>query len=125
MPRADDERFRAESAVLLRRRREALLAELGTTEAQLVEIRTAKGYTSTDDEHDPEGPTLAVEWSRAEGLRAASERELAELQDAAARVAAGTYGVCVDCGLEIPIERLRVRPSAARCVPCAEAAAAR
>ena len=30
----------------------------------------------------------------------------------------GTYGVCVDCGVEIPFERLRASPMAVRCVDC-------
>ncbi len=34
------------------------------------------------------------------------------------RVDEGTYGVCVDCGVEIPFERLRASPMAVRCVDC-------
>jgi RNA polymerase-binding transcription factor DksA len=33
---------------------------------------------------------------------------------------AGTYGVCANCGRSIPAARLRVRPFAELCVPCAE-----
>jgi RNA polymerase-binding transcription factor DksA len=56
------------------------------------------------------------------------ERELAEqlrwrervtrIEAAKAALAAGTYGICVDCGAEIPEGRLRAVPDAARCVPC-------
>lgn len=28
------------------------------------------------------------------------------------------YGVCTDCGAEIPFDRLKVEPQALRCVPC-------
>jgi DnaK suppressor protein len=45
------------------------------------------------------------------------ERE-ARLQAALAAIEAGTYGVCVDCGAEIPEGRLRALPDAVRCVPC-------
>ncbi len=31
----------------------------------------------------------------------------------------GTYGTCVDCGQEIPVARLEVRPLSVRCVECA------
>ncbi|RPH63762.1 MAG: TraR/DksA family transcriptional regulator [Burkholderiales bacterium] len=34
------------------------------------------------------------------------------------RVDEGTYGVCIDCGVEIPFERLRASPMALRCVDC-------
>ena len=56
------------------------------------------------------------------------ERELAEqlrwrerverIKAAKAALEAGTYGVCVECGAEIPEGRLRALPDAARCVPC-------
>lgn len=58
----------------------------------------------------------------------ARERELREqlrwrerqerLAAAEAALAAGTYGICVDCGEEIPEGRLRAVPDAERCVPC-------
>jgi RNA polymerase-binding transcription factor DksA len=48
-------------------------------------------------------------------------RDVAEFRDIEAallRLAHGTYGACVDCGTEIDPERLRIAPSAARCLPC-------
>lgn len=75
-----------------------------------------------DDEHDPEGATLSTEWSRLEGLRLGALREIEEIDAALARLADGTYGVCVRCGRPIPIERMRARPTAVMCVPCASAA---
>jgi DnaK suppressor protein len=32
--------------------------------------------------------------------------------------AAGGYGLCADCGTEIPFDRLKLEPWARRCVPC-------
>ncbi len=46
-------------------------------------------------------------------------RELAELDAAQERVAAGSYGACAGCGQAIPIERLRLLPAATLCVRCA------
>ncbi len=49
------------------------------------------------------------------------ERETAELGaiDAALRrVADGSYGLCVDCGTQIPAARLHAQPTAERCVGC-------
>ena len=34
------------------------------------------------------------------------------------RVDEGTYGVCVDCGVEVPFERLHAAPMALRCIDC-------
>ena len=42
-----------------------------------------------------------------------------EIEAALARIDAGTYGSCVRCGGAIPEERLRMRPFAGTCVPCA------
>lgn len=35
-----------------------------------------------------------------------------------ARIAEGSYGVCIDCDNDIDFERLKVNPTASRCVPC-------
>jgi DnaK suppressor protein len=37
---------------------------------------------------------------------------------ALSRLEAGTYGRCIDCGVDLPDARLEVRPEAARCVKC-------
>ncbi len=52
------------------------------------------------------------------------ERE-ARLRAALAAIDAGTYGICVDCGAEIPEGRLRVLPDSVRCVPCQRLASRR
>jgi DnaK suppressor protein len=44
--------------------------------------------------------------------------ELRELNAARARIDAGTYGACVDCGTDIPLARLDAYPAAIRCTPC-------
>ncbi len=104
--------------IIAERRRE-LEVRLAAVESQLDTIRAARGAANDDDEHDPEGSTLSTEWSRAEGQRADVSRELAELDAALGRLADGTYGVCTSCGGMIPRERLRLRPAATLCVPCA------
>lgn len=110
---------------------DALLTEL---HAQAVREALARGEAvggvlaargdpaGADDEHDPEGATLSDEWSRLEGLRIGAVREIDEVDAARARLDAGTYGVCLGCGRPIPIERLRARPTATMCVPCASRA---
>ena len=47
--------------------------------------------------------------------------ELANVEQALARLADGSYGECVDCGSAIPYPRLAAYPTARRCVGCQEA----
>jgi RNA polymerase-binding transcription factor DksA len=104
---------------LLAARRSQLESSLTASDQRLAEIRSSRIDTPADDEHDPEGSMLSGEWSAAAGMREAAEQELAEIVAAADRLRAGTYGVCEVCGRGIPIERLRIRPAAVRCVVCA------
>ena len=46
----------------------------------------------------------------------AVSRQRDQVRAALARLEAGTYGRCIDCGQELPAERLEARPEAARCV---------
>jgi DnaK suppressor protein len=82
-------------------------------------IVTARRDTATDDEHDPEGPTLAFERSQSSAILGQSQQHLAEIDAAIARMDAGRYGLCKSCGNEIALGRLQVRPQAALCISCA------
>ncbi|QTV78965.1 TraR/DksA family transcriptional regulator [Microbacterium sp. NIBRBAC000506063] len=99
-------------------------ARLSALDADLAALTRDRITQSDDDEHDPEGEPLSAQWSRLSGLIDGARTELAEVDDALARLDAGTYGVCAACGKPIPAARLEVRPFARLCVPCAEAAAA-
>jgi RNA polymerase-binding protein DksA len=46
--------------------------------------------------------------------------ELREVEGAFARMQAGTYGACEECGQPIPYGRLAASPSAPRCIACQE-----
>lgn len=47
-------------------------------------------------------------------------RALQAMEDAAARLDTPEYGICEDCGVEIPAARLVANPMAVRCVACQE-----
>lgn len=100
-------------------RADQLRDRLRSLQAQLSAIRDARSDATADDEHDPEGSTLSMEWSSVEGQRADVARELDALTDALERVSAGTYGICASCGAPIPTARLELLPGATLCVPCA------
>ncbi len=87
--------------------------------AQLAELAAAAAGANADDEHDPEGATLAFEREQVAALLRQAESELAELAAARARMERGTYGVCAECHRAIPPERLEARPTARTCVECA------
>lgn len=44
--------------------------------------------------------------------------ELNQIDQALLRVSSRDYGVCVNCGAEIPLPRLQAKPQAARCLEC-------
>ena len=45
-------------------------------------------------------------------------RELRDIEFALARIRDGSYGICFDCGGEIGRTRLKIEPTAKRCLSC-------
>jgi len=91
-------------------------ASLGRQFDDMVE---ATELTNTDDEHDPEGATIAFERSQVTALIQQAERHLADISAARSRLEAGAYGRCERCGQQISPARLQARPTARTCVGCA------
>lgn len=85
-------------------------------------IRVSRQDVATDDEHDPEGPTLAFERSQVNAVLDNTRTHLASIEQALALVDGDEFGICAGCGERIPFARLEVRPYATRCVSCADAA---
>jgi RNA polymerase-binding transcription factor DksA len=75
--------------------------------------------SNADDEHDPEGATIAFERSQVSSLVEQTRAHLTELDEAGRRLQDGTYGVCEVCGGPIAAGRLEARPVARTCVACA------
>jgi DnaK suppressor protein len=92
---------------------------LGRLEREHAGFVDASLNSNADDEHDPEGATIAFERSQVETLARTLEQHLAEIDAAFARLDAGTYGICERCGAPIPEGRLEARPAARTCVTCA------
>lgn len=104
---------------LLEDERVQAAASVSSLSADLEAIVASADLTATDDEHDPEGHTIAFERSQTAALLASARQRLAEVDEALARLAAGGYGRCERCGEPVPVERLLARPAARTCVPCA------
>ena len=82
-------------------------------------IVDASALAADDDEHDPEGATVAFERAQVGSTLAVAQAELAELDAAEARIADGTYWTCTVCGGPIAEDRLEARPVARTCIRCA------
>jgi DnaK suppressor protein len=83
-------------------------------------IIESSAHTTNDDEHDPEGVTVAFERAQVAGLLDQARAELQALDAASERLAAGTYGTCVHCGRPVTPERLDALPAATTCIRCAD-----
>lgn len=101
-------------------RRAETLAAIDALSGRLDGIIDASRYETNDDEHDPEGVTVAFERAQTASLLAMANTELRALDAADARLAAGTYGVCARCGGRIAAARLDALPTAERCIGCAD-----
>jgi DnaK suppressor protein len=100
----------------LRRRAEARLAALEREHAAIV---TGSADAVRDDEHDPEGATIAFERAQVAALRDAAAASVLELARVATKLDALGFGTCERCSLPIAYERLLARPTATRCTRCA------
>ncbi|MET4637949.1 DnaK suppressor protein [Mycetocola sp. 2940] len=109
---------------VLEEQRAELVQQQKNHELTLAEVRVARDG-ETDDEHDPEGPTIASEWSRLTGLQEEAARQLTVLDKALARVDDRSFGICARCGNPIGRARLDARPSAELCIDCARLAETR
>ena len=98
--------------------RKALLTQIAEQRGGVV----PRAEVAADHYNHPEdsGAQLATERELEFAL---GERELVELgviDKALARVEAGTYGECIDCGKDIAAARLHATPEAPRCIHCQE-----
>jgi RNA polymerase-binding transcription factor DksA len=107
---------------LLNEERQAALALLATLTRDFTGIVDASADSNADDEHDPEGSTIAFERSQVGALIDQAKQRLTEIEAARARVGAGTYGRCEVCGEPLQDQRLEARPVARTCVECAPTA---
>lgn len=104
---------------LLLAERERAASQARSLEREFTELAEAAAGPGTDDEHDPEGATLAFERQHTAALLADARARVTEIDAALARVEEGTYGTCARCGQPIGEARLAARPAAVFCVRCA------
>jgi DnaK suppressor protein len=120
---------RIEGAQVSGNARTALESELARARDQLAALERdfassvdAARNANADDEHDPEGATLAFERQHVAAHIGRVADRLRDIEAALVRLDEGGYGICQRCGQQIPAGRLAARPSAATCVACASQA---
>ena len=104
---------------LLDDERRETLARLATLTGDFDALVKASEGSNADDEHDPEGATIAFERSQVDALARQAREHLREIDAALARLDAGDYGTCERCGRPISAGRLEARPTARTCIDCA------
>ena len=105
------------ASLIAERVRTAALIE--SLSARLAAVIEATADAASDDEHDPEGTTLAVDRGQLVAQIDRSRVRLEEIDAALERLGRGAYGRCETCGEPIDPERLEVLPAARQCVRCA------
>ncbi|HEY8417068.1 MAG TPA: TraR/DksA C4-type zinc finger protein [Limnochordales bacterium] len=111
------ERERLRARLLAERRR--LRASLAALRRGLADAETGGiGELSLYDQHPADlGSELAARQVDL-GLVENTGQLLHQVEQALARLADGTYGLCEQCGQPIPQARLEAMPAATRCAPC-------
>jgi DnaK suppressor protein len=99
--------------------RAAALAQIAALTREFDEVVAASRSSNADDEHDPEGATIAFERQQIAALLEQAHRRLADVEAAVRAVEAGIYGICETCGRPIAPERLAARPATRTCIDCA------
>ena len=100
--------------------RRRLLAVIAEIEEAQEEVRLTE--TSSERSPDPntaEGGPLAFEMEKALSLARRAGDLLAQVEEALGRIAAGSYGRCIECAKAIPVARLEALPYTKLCVDCA------
>jgi RNA polymerase-binding transcription factor DksA len=93
-----------------------MLVDLERSIATLEAENAGSGPTNGHDIDSADPGSALSDADRESAVIEVMQAQEAQVQDALARLEAGTYGACVDCGQPLPEERLEARPEAARCL---------
>ena len=108
----------ADNARRLEEERAATTNLIGSLTRQITGIIESSTWTTNDDEHDPEGATIAFERAQFQSMLTQARADLESLAMAEQRLRSGTYGLCERCGKPIPEGRLEALPATLYCIPC-------
>ncbi|HEV7979819.1 TraR/DksA family transcriptional regulator [Amycolatopsis sp.] len=100
--------------------RAATLLLIDSLTRQIAGIIESSTWTTNDDEHDPEGATIAFERAQLQSMLEQARGDLGNLDRAERRLEQGTYGLCERCGKPIPEARLDALPAVTFCIECVD-----
>ena len=86
----------------LREERDEVRARLAIMTRDLESLFAASADSNADDEHDPEGQTIAYERSQLSALIQGAQEHLCGIEAATTRLQQGSYGICEVCHQPIP-----------------------
>jgi DnaK suppressor protein len=95
------------------------LKSIETISRDLGELIASVEHANHDDEHDPEGSTIAFERAQLNALLDDARASLAAIDHALTRWFDGNYGQCERCSKPITAERLSALPGTVMCFECA------
>ena len=93
--------------------------QIASLELIVAAIVEGAELTATDDEHDPEGATIAYERAQATALLRQAREDCEALVITRRQLEARQRPVCTVCRSEIDLERVAALPTATRCIGCA------
>ncbi len=70
-------------------------------------LQDADDATQRDGAHEVEGSVLDIDSAEFDAVRSALQR-----------IHGASYGMCIDCHIAIPFERLKLEPQTLRCAAC-------
>lgn len=88
------------------------LAELGAAETGDLDVDLDFGGSFAD------AAAITAERTEVLGVVESLKSQVDEIDRALEQIAAGKYGICNNCGLEIDPDRLEFRPASILCVDC-------
>ncbi len=98
--------------------RERLLRELDQVQARIAQLRQR---LETKADYGPgRGDPAVYQWEFNLALLQRAEEQALQVHAALARLDAGTYGICQNCGNPIEDERLEILPLSTHCIRCAQ-----
>ena len=99
--------------------RERTARQIASLEGIVAAIVEGSELTSTDDEHDPEGATIAYERAQATALLRQARADADALVITRSQLEEHGRIVCVVCSGSIWLERVAALPTTTRCIRCA------
>lgn len=111
---------------MLENKRKSILQDLGVLQTH--SMKTTSADSSGDlaySDHMSDLGSSAMEREKAFMFASRDGVYLTQIDAALERIASGTFGICRDCGCDIPRARLEAVPTTQVCVPCKESKQAR